>query len=232
MLSCIYLFFSSLCLWIFRFYYTKQNKSPSSIFTSGLFPFQSCLTRSKTHHQGSRYLVEEARKRRARPLWSFNLCNIEIVNKKGNFVVHAPDRSRCGAKNIFLSSARVRPVPQQNICFKILEAAQLETRQCVSMKIYKSHNPNLPSHTPLGWVSFHMTYTPNQFVSVQTTSWQKPAVLTTKLFFLNNLPQMLFISSPKNSYLIPRVTCITVITSLLHILILNPTFTVTVFLQC
>lgn len=58
------------------------------------FFFQSCLTRSKTSSQGSWCLVEEARKCRARLLWRLNLCNIEIVNKEGNFVVHAPEWSR------------------------------------------------------------------------------------------------------------------------------------------
>lgn len=79
-----------------------------------------------------------------------------------------PDRSRCGAENIFLSSACVRPVPQQRFCFKILEAAQLEKRQCVSVKIYNRHNPNIPSHTHARrWDGSRSTWRTHQISSYQ-----------------------------------------------------------------
>lgn len=99
LLSAAFYFILSLSLWNFRFDYMKQNKSPPSIFTSGLFLFQSCLARSRTHSQGSLCLVREASKSIDRLLCTFNLCNIEIIKTEDNCVVYAPIWSRDDAEH-------------------------------------------------------------------------------------------------------------------------------------
>lgn len=95
------IFSLSLSVWISRFDYMKQNKSPPSIFTLGLFLFQSCLARSRTHSQGSLCLVREASKSRDRLQCTFNLCNIEIIKTEDNCIVYAPMWSRDDAEECF-----------------------------------------------------------------------------------------------------------------------------------
>lgn len=144
-----------------------------------------------------------------------------------------PDWSSYGAENIFYSSDSVSLVPQQTLCLKILEAAQLETRQCVTVKIYNHliiTRTFLHTHATGMGVFPHNLHTKSVCISADNFMADTRSTYN-KALFLKICPKCSFFPLQRTLIFFPGLPVLLWLLPLfLHILMLNSTFTVTLFL--